>query len=266
MASQLLQSTDKTLAFSRHEGRDRLAAQRMRKDFLFRFSALFLALLTLAAIIFGGINYFKERTKEAQAPTPFDGVSWVETGIIQAQSVLQGSAADKAGIQAGDVVVEIDGRKINTNRELIDYISYLPVGSKVNITVIRNGQRKTLTATTAERPLEPGSEEQTENAAPEPSRFRLGMSVQDLTPQLRQMYGIDDNVKGVVVTNVKEVSPAGDVVNEGDVITEIQGHKIANVSDFRAAIDGLKSGQTVPMYVITPGRANVRGYRFLKVP
>ncbi len=182
------------------------------------------------------------------------------------QTVEPGKPADKAGIKPGDVVVAIDEKTISTNRELIDYISYLPVGSKVNITVIRDGQRKTLTATTAQRPLEAENNLQNDNSNAEPSRNRLGMSVQDLTAQVRQTYGIDDNVHGVVVTSVKEVSPAGDVLSEGDVITEVQGQKINNVSDFRAAIDRTHAGQTIRLYVVTPGRNSFQGYRFIRVP
>jgi serine protease Do len=185
------------------------------------------------------------------------------------QTVEPGKPAEKAGIQYGDIIVEIDGRKINTNRELIDYISYLPVGSKVNITVIRNGQRKTLTATTTERLLEADNQDRNSNNNVEPSRNRLGMSVQDINAQTRQAYGIDDKVRGgVVVTNVKEVSPAGEALTEGDVITEVQGQKISNANDFRTAIDGLHSGETIRMYVVSAGRGNgsIQGYRFIKVP
>src|SRR5437016_1826516 len=140
------------------------------------------------------------------------------------QSVEPGKPADQAGIKAGDVVVDVDGRPIRTNRELIDYISYLPVGSTVKITAIRDGQRRTFTAKTAERPLEGESEDTTVTPGEtEPTRNKPGSAVQNLTPQLRQMYGIDDSVKGVVVTSVKEVSPAGDILSEGDVITEVQG-------------------------------------------
>ena len=94
------------------------------------------------------------------------------------------------------------------------------------------------------------------------------MSVQEITPQMRQQYGIDDNVRGVVVTNVKEVSPAGETLNEGDVISEVQGQKINNAADFRAAIDRARSGQTLRIYVISPGRGgnSISGYRFIKVP
>ena len=118
MASKLHQFSEKTLAPGKYEGRDCLAAQRMRRDFLFRFSALLLALLTLAAVIFAGFNYSAERTKETKNPTPFDGVWWVETGILQAQSVLQGSPADKAGIRSGDRIVTLNGQKITSATRL----------------------------------------------------------------------------------------------------------------------------------------------------
>ena len=187
------------------------------------------------------------------------------------QNVEAGKPAERAGIQPGDVIVEIDGRKINTNRELIDYISYLPVGSKVNITVIRDGQRKALTATTTERTLEAENSDRSDNNSVQPSRNRLGMSVDNLTPQTRQAYSIDDKIRnGVVVTNVKEVSPAGEALTEGDVITEVQGTKVNDVNDFRTAVDHLPSGKTVRMYVVSSGRGGnsrlLQGYRFIKVP
>ena len=184
------------------------------------------------------------------------------------QTVEPGLPASKAGVQPGDIIVEIDGRPINNNRALIDYISYLPVGSKINLTVIRNGKHQTLTAQTIERTLEVDKDDATKPEESAPARNKLGMSVQELTPQLRQTYGLGDNVTGVVVTNVKEVSPAGDVLNEGDVISEVQGEKITSVGQFRTAIDRLKSGQTARIYVTSPGRsgAAISGYRFIHVP
>jgi len=186
------------------------------------------------------------------------------------QTVEPGKPADKAGIQPGDVITEIDGRKINNNRELIDYISYLPVGTKVNITLIRNGQHKSVAATTAERPNENDATEETQSENGGPTKNRLGVSVQEITPQSRQLYGIGDTVKGVVVTGVKEVSPAGDAgITEGDVISEVQGQKINTAADFSKAVDGLKSGQTIRVYVTSSGGRNgqsLSGYRFLRIP
>ncbi|HEX3578077.1 MAG TPA: Do family serine endopeptidase [Thermoanaerobaculia bacterium] len=185
------------------------------------------------------------------------------------QTVEPGLPASKAGIQPGDIIIEADGHPITSNRSLIDYISYLPVGSKINLTVLRNGKRQTLTASTVERTLEADKEDATKQ--PEevaPARNKLGMSVQELTPQTRQTYGIADNVTGVVVTGVKEVSPAGDVLNEGDVISEVAGTKVSNLAQFRAAIDRLKPGQTARIYVTSSGRGgqSQSGYRFMHVP
>src|SRR6266566_3466698 len=70
------------------------------------------------------------------------------------QSVTPGKPAAQAGLAQGDVIVEIDGRQVRNNRDLIDYISYLPVGSTVHLTAIRDGQKRDFTARTAERPLE----------------------------------------------------------------------------------------------------------------
>ena len=185
------------------------------------------------------------------------------------EQVEPGKPADKAGLRNGDVIVEIDGRPIRNNRELIDYISYLPVGTNVKITVIRNGQRMTLTAKTAERPLEGSAEEERERESTEPARNRLGMSVSELTPDLRQSYGIDERAEGVVVTSVKEVSPAGEAnIRQGDVISEVQGERIRTLAEFTRAIEKLKSGAYVRMYVTSPARGGraFSSYRIVQVP
>lgn len=188
---------------------------------------------------------------------------------VLVQTVEPGKPADKAGIQHGDIVVEVDGKPINNNRQLIDYISYLPVGTKVNVTVLRGGQRKTLTATTQQRGDESDKSEEPEAARSGPVRNKLGMSISDLTPQLRENYGIPEATRGVIVTDVKEVSAAGEAnIGEGDVISEVQGEAITNVDQFRTAIDRVRSGQTIRMYVTSGSRNGnaVSGYRFVRVP
>ncbi len=186
------------------------------------------------------------------------------------QFVEPGKPAEKAGIKPGDVIIEVDGKPIRNNRELIDYISYQPVGSDVRITLLREGKRQTVSAKTAQRPLETDDEEESNSETPsEPVRNKLGMSVQNLTAELRRTYNIPASVSGVIVTDVKNVSPAGEAnMNEGDVISDVQGQRVNNVEEFRAVTDRLRAGQRVRMYVTTPTRtgAPISTYRILQVP
>jgi serine protease Do len=184
------------------------------------------------------------------------------------QFVDPGKPADKAGIQHGDVIVDIDGRPVRNNREIIDYISYLPINTAVKVGVVRNGQHMVLTARTAERPVEGATEDDEEPSATEPVRNKLGMSVSDITPQLRQLYGIGDAVNGVVVTNVKDVSAAGEAnISEGDVISEIAGQRITSADQFRKAVEALRAGQHVRVYVTSSNRTrSFSSYRVLEVP
>ncbi len=186
------------------------------------------------------------------------------------QTVDPGKPAAKAGLKPGDVVIEVDGKPIRNNRDLIDYVSYLPVGSDVKITLIRNGQRMNLTAETAERPNEAEEEEGSEPSRVEPVRNKLGMSVQNITPELRRTYSVPEDVTGVLVTDVKNVSPAGEAnISEGDIISEVQGQRVTNVDEFRAAIDRIRSGQRFRMYVTSVpsrGGAPISTYRILVAP
>jgi serine protease Do len=185
------------------------------------------------------------------------------------QSVEPGKPADKAGIRNGDIVVEVNGKPIRNNRELIDTISYLPIGSEVKVGVLREGKRVTLTARTEERPSD-GTDDEEDDAPAEPVRDKLGMTVQEVSSELLRQYGLPENARGVIVTGVKNVSPAGEAgINEGDVISEIQGQRLTSLGEFRSAIDRLRSGQRIRIYVTTPtgrGARAISTYRFLTVP
>ena len=86
----------------------------MRKDFQVRFSALIVAFITLAAVIFAAINFWKEN----QFPAPYDGAWWVESGDgLKAGRLTVGGPAEKAGIKIGDQLLSIDGQQITNTKD-----------------------------------------------------------------------------------------------------------------------------------------------------
>jgi serine protease Do len=169
---------------------------------------------------------------------------------VLVESVDPGTPAAKGGIQPGDVITHVDDRKIVRSRDLIDYVSDQAPGTRVRITAIRNGQTRNLTITAAERP-DPGAEESsTAESLESPARNRLGMSVQELTPAARRMFGLDDRAAGVVVTNVRGVSPAAEGgLRQGDLITEVNGQAIASTEQLRGIVEKAKAGSILRMYV-----------------
>src|SRR5215469_3848132 len=103
MASQLLKSSLTTFAFSHQP------VERMRKDLQVRFSALVLAVITLTAVIFAGINFLKE----GQFPVPTDGAWWIEVGDgLKAEQIYVGGPAEQAGIKAGDRLLAVNEQSI----------------------------------------------------------------------------------------------------------------------------------------------------------
>ena len=105
MASDLLQPNPNPLVFRQRPGVERFGTQRMRKDSLVRFSAIVLALLTAATVVFAVINW----QKEGQYTTPTDGVWWKEkAGFLEAKGLIPNGPGEKAGIKVGDRLLRVN--------------------------------------------------------------------------------------------------------------------------------------------------------------
>jgi serine protease Do len=170
------------------------------------------------------------------------------------QEVEPDHAADKGGIRHGDVVLEVDGDPVEDTRDLIDTISATPPGTKVKLNVVRDGRPMTLTVELEER-LREGEQVAREEDAPDEDEAstRVGVTVSDLTARLRQYYGVEDDMDGVVITRVRAVSPAGEEgLREGDVITEANGRSISSSDDLLTAIDAVEDGGYLRLYVFRP--------------
>jgi serine protease Do len=202
------------------------------------------------------IDEIDEREQQAFGLSSRDGVL--------VQDVEPGKPADKAGVRRGDIVVRVDEVPVQDTRDLIDYVSSKPPGSTVRLQIIRDGDRRTINVRTEERPPI-GIDEET-STSPEPARDRLGISAQPLTPSSRQRYGIADDVDGLLVINVKEVSPAGEAgLAEGDVIREVNGQRVTTVEQLREIVDRARPGQYLRLYVTRPGRGDRSLSRFIIV-
>ena len=144
--------------------------------------------------------------------------------------VFKGDPADKAGIKAGDIVIEIAGRKIKNTHELLQIVASFPVGKKVEAKVFRNERVKVFNIVIAER------KEGKELARAERVGEYLGMTVQEITPEIADHLGLSDT-KGVIVTLVKEGSPASDAgIRPEDVILQVNRVKVSSMKDYLKGI------------------------------
>ena len=156
--------------------------------------------------------------------------------------VLKGEPAEKAGIKTGDILIEIDGKKIRDTHELLRIVASLPLGKTVDLKVIRNGKEMILPIKIGERK---DQKELTHIVKPSD---QLGMTVQEITPEISHYFGLSET-GGVVITQVREESPADDAgLKTQDIILQINKVKISSLKDYRMEIS--KSGQEETLLIL----------------
>lgn len=174
-------------------------------------------------------------------------------GAFVAQ-VNEDSAAERAGLAPGDVIVEVDDVQVADTRDLIDYVSSRRPGTEVELVVIRDGERLELTATLDERDLEgvrPAESEGDRDGGD--AAERVGITVSELSPRARQFYSVPSDVDGVVITRVEPLSPADEEnLRRGDVITQVGGQDVESVDQLIDLIAQVDAGGYLRMYVYRP--------------
>jgi len=141
--------------------------------------------------------------------------------------VFPNSPASEAGIELGDVIVKFDGNEVPESADLPTIVAATPVGKTINVVVVRNGKKKKLEVTVAK--LEDAS------AGAEPIEAdELGLSVQDISPEIAKELGLDDDTEGVVVSSVGRGSPAEEAgIRAGDVIQMVGNRSVKSADEFR---------------------------------
>ncbi|MDE3240586.1 MAG: Do family serine endopeptidase [Paracoccaceae bacterium] len=163
--------------------------------------------------------------------------------------------SEKAGIKAGDVILQFDDHKVTDTRELVRIVANDEIGKTVKVVVFREGKQVTLQVTLGRRPNSAdaaASESKPQPPAPPKDATVLGMKVAPLTSDLRSKLGLDASIEGVVINSVDPMSEAYTKgLRQGDVITEAGQQKLTSVADLEARIKEAKTaGRTSVLLLI----------------
>ncbi len=165
--------------------------------------------------------------------------------------VVKDGPGDKAGLENGDILLQVDAKKIKFNRDLIDYVATQPPGAQVTLKVFRDGKTLDKKATLGERPSTTGDDETPAEAPHEDSSVEwLGLQMQDVTKPLREAHGIPTELNGVWITGVEPDSPLYERnVRPNDVLVDVNGEAIEGTRDLQKKIAAVKSGGYLRFYV-----------------
>ncbi len=190
-----------------------------------------------------------------------------DKGVI-VRSVVQGSPAEAAGIQDDDVILEFDGYVVRSTMQFARLVRETPVGREVALVASRDGKRINLTVRLAEReraqanppnipdlwrlppdsdnfqfrlPDLPGGSSRGILIRPANRKPRLGITVQPLTDQLAEFFGVPEK-KGVLVASVSDGSPSAGKLQSGDVIISVNGKGIQRPEDLTEFIGNSPGG------------------------
>lgn len=157
-------------------------------------------------------------------------------GVI-INSVEPGGPAERAGLQAGDVITKFNGTAVSDSNSLRNLIASSAPGTQVTLGYWRNGREQQVQATLAELPNQSARNENAPENAPG-NTGRYGMSVTPLTPNLVSQLGLPNTVKGLVIREVDPLGVAAEAgLNSGDVIEQVNRQAVSSPAELQAALD-----------------------------
>jgi serine protease Do len=158
--------------------------------------------------------------------------------------VAENSPAAEAGVKAGDVILEFNGKPVPKSHEFPSVIADTPPGQKVSLKIIHEKKEQTIAVKIGELPEENDASQKLESRDPE-----IGVRVQRITPEAARRLGMS-STKGVLVMEVQPGSPAEQIgVEPADVIREVNQRPVNNVSDFERAVRQGRRGDRILLLV-----------------
>jgi serine protease Do len=177
-------------------------------------------------------------------------------GAIVAQ-VTPDSPASKGGLKQGDVVTEVNGKKVDNAGALQMAVSELAPGTALKLGVVRDGKPMNLDLTVGQ--FHAKDEQVASNDENGGHKGRIGVAVANLDDEARQQLNIPDQVKGAVVQEVKPGSPADDAgLQPGDVIQEVNRKPVTSASQFASDVHASAADKDILLLVWSHGNASYR--------
>lgn len=172
------------------------------------------------------------------------GLGLDKTSGALVSDVTPGSAAARAGLERGDVILTYQGQAVADSNALRNEVAATRPGSPVTLEILRDGKTSELTATLDETTAARGAAGGREGGREGSGRF--GMTVQPLTPELAGRLDLDSGARGVVIADVDPSGAAASAgLREGDVIQEINGKNVSSVDEVRAGLDAVSDKPAV---------------------
>jgi serine protease Do len=181
------------------------------------------------------------------------------TNGAEVSNVPAGGPAANAGMRAGDVIVEYNGRPVTDNGDLVGMVTRTAPGTTVPVRVIRDRKSVSLNVTVEELDLdqERTRMEQLPGRAPsreEETSTDFGMALRDLTPNVRRQLSLPNGRNGAVVASVTPFGPAAEAgLRFGDVILSVANQPVGSVEEASKALSAIPTGQTVRIIVWQEG-------------
>ncbi len=191
-----------------------------------------------------GVRNIEDLTPENAS---FFGLDEDTKGVL-IPNVIEDSAADKAGLTHNDVILEVDGQPVKSALDLQTKIAMLKPGTKIELTIWRDGKRKKINVELGKRS---SMDQLTGDLQPETIE-ELGFTVETLTDELKERYGYEG--QGVVVKDIDPSSQAArSGISAGTLIKEVNRQPVRNPREFYQAIERAKKQKRVLLLVNIEG-------------